>query len=315
MKAISYVLPVYNESLGIKEFYQQLAEALKTKKSQYTFELIFVNDGSKDDSLEILKGLGKKDKRLKVLSFSRNFGHQAAITAGLDYAKGDAVIIMDTDLQDPPKVSLELIEKWEEGYGVVYAKRRTRRDTLFKKITAHVYYRSLRTLADIDIPADTGDFRLLDKTAVRELRKFREKNRFVRGLVSFIGFRQTAVEFDRLDRLAGETHYPFRKMVKLATDGITSFSTVPLKIITRVGMAMFVLSMFGIAYALAMKLFFPTVTVSGWTLLIIAILLIGGVQMISMGVIATYIGRIYTEAQMRPLYIVEEVIEQGDGKD
>ncbi|MDQ4025591.1 MAG: glycosyltransferase family 2 protein, partial [Actinomycetota bacterium] len=278
------------------------------------FELIFVNDGSRDDSLARLKAILAKDRDVKIVNFSRNFGHQVAITAGIDLSSGDATIVMDTDLQDPPEVSLRLIEKWEEGYDVVYARRRARGDTLFKRWTAHVYYRLLNRLADVEIPHDTGDFRLLDARVVRELRRFRETNRFVRGIVASLGFSQTAVPFDRPDRVAGVTNYPLKKMVKLAFDGVTSFSTTPLRMITRLGFAVFFLSILWIVYALVMRLFFPEETVSGWTMTIIAVLFMGGVQILTLGILGTYIGRIYSEVQQRPLYIVAEILthEAGD---
>lgn len=306
-KLISYVLPVYNEGLGIQKFYAELSASLEQLKGRYTFELIFINDGSKDDSLAKLQLLQQADPRVVVINFSRNFGHQRAITAGLDQAKGDAVIFMDTDLQDPPRVCLELISKWEEGYQVVYAKRAKRKDTFFKRVTADMYYRVLEKLAEIKIPRDTGDFRLLDAKVAAQLRSFREQNRYLRGLVSFVGFRQTAVEFERDARYAGKTGYSLSKMLKLAFDGITGFSTTPLKLITWMGFLVALFSALGVIYALYMRIFHPDVVVSGWAFLIIAIFFIGGVQMIMLGILGVYIGRIYTEVQGRPLYIVDSV--------
>ena len=271
--------------------------------------MIFINDGSKDKSLEMLTEIQKKDPQVKVIDFARNFGHQIAVTAGLDYAQGNAVIIMDSDMQDPPKVSFELIKKWEEGYDVVYAQRRSRKDTFFKKLTANVFYRTLQKLADIDIPRNTGDFRLVDRKVVNEMKKFKEHNRFLRGMVSFVGFKQTAVQFDRDERHAGETGYPLKKMLKFAADGIFSFSTVPLKLISSIGYWVALLSFIGILYAIFMKLFFPGITIEGWTFIVIAILFIGGVQMIMLGVLGSYIGRIYTESQARPLYIIQKIYE------
>ena len=307
---VSYVVPAYNESAGIKEFYKQLTDELD-KASGYRFEIIFINDGSADDTLDKLIELQKADPRVIVINFSRNFGHQIAITAGLDHADGDAVIIMDSDLQDPPAVSIELIEKWREGYDIVYAQRQTRNDTPFKRWTAHMFYRTLEKMAEVKIPTDTGDFRLMSRAAVREFRKFREHNRFVRGMVASLGFRQAAVRFKRPDRFAGETHYPLKKMLKLALDGMTSFSTKPLEIISHLGFWISGLSLLGIIYALVMRLVFPEHTVSGWTVIVISILFMGGVQLVTLGVIGSYVGRIYTETQNRPLYIISEIFKQG----
>lgn len=304
---ISYVLPVYNEEEGIRTFHKELVSALDGR-GEFRYELIYVNDGSSDASAEILRDLAKNDERVRVVDFARNFGHQIAVTAGVDEAGGDAVIIMDTDLQDPPKVSLELIDAWRDGSEIVHARRRTRQDTFFKRTTAHAYYRVLRSCAEVDIPLDTGDFRLLDRRAADELRRFRERSRFVRGIVASMGFRQTEVYFDRDERFAGETKYPLRKMARLATDGVTSFSTVPLRLITRLGFFVLAMSMVGILYAVGMRIFRPDITVSGWTMIMVVILFLGGTQMLAIGVLGSYIGRIYSEAQGRPLYIVREVI-------
>ena len=311
---ISYVLPVYNEQDGIAAFHTELTAAL-AGRPDLDFEMVYVNDGSADGSLAILKGLAEKDDRVRIVDFARNFGHQIAITAGLDVAKGDAVIVMDTDLQDPPRVSLELVDAWRAGAEIVHARRRSRQDTVFKRTTAHLYYRVLRSSTEVDIPLDTGDFRLLDRRVADELRKYREKSRFVRGIVASMGYRQSEVAFDRDERFAGETKYPLRKMAKLAIDGVTSFSTVPLKMITRLGFVVLALSMTGILYALAMKFFRPDITVSGWTMLMVVVLFLGGVQMLSLGVIGTYVGRIYSEAQGRPLYLVREVIGGPEADD
>lgn len=309
-KLISYVLPVYNEQDGLDEFYNVLSKTLSTVESQYDFEIIFTNDGSKDNSPQILQKIFEKDPRVKVISFSKNFGHQMAITAGLDIAEGDAVIIMDTDLQDPPEASLKLIEKWQEGFEVVYAQRQQRQDGAVKKLTAYTFYRLLDKLSEVKIPKDTGDFRLLDRKVVLELRKFRETNRFMRGLTSFIGFNQTAVLFQRDKRFAGETHYPFRKMFKLAFDGITSFSTVPLRLITQFGFYVSLISFIGIIYALIVRIFHPELTVQGTTFAIISVLFMGGVQMIMLGILGEYVGRIYQEVQQRPLYIVSSILSR-----
>ncbi|MEU3348521.1 glycosyltransferase family 2 protein [Streptomyces sp. NPDC006700] len=304
---ISYVLPVYNEQDGIAAFHTALTAAL-AERPDLDYELVYVNDGSSDASLGILQELAAGDGHVRVVDFARNFGHQIAITAGLDLAAGDAVIVMDTDLQDPPRVSLELVDAWREGAEIVHARRRSRQDTAFKRATAHLYYRVLRSCAEVDIPLDTGDFRLLDRRVADELRRYRERNRFVRGIVASMGFRQTEVAFDRDERFAGETKYPLRKMARLAIDGVTSFSTVPLRLITRLGFLVLLLSLAGIVYALAMKFFRPDITVSGWTMLMVVVLFLGGTQMLFLGVLGSYIGRIYGEVQARPLYLVREVI-------
>ena len=306
---VSYVLPVFNEADGIRCFHEELLSAVQ-QRPEFDFEFVYVNDGSADGSLLVLEDLAKNDPRIRVVDFARNFGHQIAITAGLDHADGDAVIVMDTDLQDPPAVSLDMIDEWLGGAEIVSARRRSRRDTAFKRATAHAYYRLLHSCADVDIPVDTGDFRLLNRRAAEELRGFRERSRFIRGMVASMGFDHTEVLFDRDERAAGETKYPMRKMVRLAADGVTSFSTAPLKLITRAGFASLALAMLGIVYAVGLRIFASEITVPGWTMLMVAMLFLGGVQMLSLGVIGSYIGRIYSEVQQRPLYIVRDVTEQ-----
>jgi glycosyltransferase involved in cell wall biosynthesis len=311
-RLVSYVLPVYNEEAGIREFHARLVAATRARPD-LDFRFVYVNDGSRDGSLAVLRELAASCPEVRVVDLSRNFGHQMAITAGYDQAPGDAVIVMDTDLQDPPEVSLELIAAWEAGAQIVYAQRRSRRDTVSKRLTAHAYYRLLRRFADIDIPVDTGDFRLTDRTTTDLLRSHRERNRFVRGLVASLGFEQVAVPFNRDERVTGQTNYPLTKMLRLAADGVTSFSTVPLKLITRLGLATVVIALLGIVYALGVRLFLPEISVPGWTLLMIVVLFLGGVQMLSLGVIGSYVGRIYTEVQARPLYVVQEVIGRDHG--
>jgi dolichol-phosphate mannosyltransferase len=300
---ISYVLPVYNEQDNIERLHQVLTETVAARP-QFDYEFVYVNDGSRDSSLARLLDLQSTDDRMRVVDFSRNFGHQMAVTAGLDFADGDAVIIMDTDLQDPPAASLEMIDRWVEGFDVVYAQRRSRKDGLFKRMTAAAFYRTLRYLAEIDIPRDTGDFRLVNRAVVEAIKAMREQNRFIRGMVSFVGFRQTAVLFDRDERHAGATGYPLRKMLSFAADGIMGFSTAPLRVISRVGYVVSLLSLVGIIYALAVKLFSPATVIEGWTFTIISVLFIGGVQMVMTGVLGSYIARIYSEVQGRPLYLV-----------
>jgi glycosyltransferase involved in cell wall biosynthesis len=309
-KLISYVLPVFNESGNIDPLYKALSD-LALQHKEYNYEFIFINDGSQDDSYNKLKRIQVSDPRVTVVNLSRNFGHQLAVTAGLDIAMGDAVIIMDSDLQDPPKVSLELLQKWSEGYDVVYAQRKTRQDSWFKKLTANWYYIVLEKLADIKIPRDTGDFKLLDRKVVNSLNLFQEHNRFLRGLVSYAGFKQTGILFDRDARHSGETNYPLREMLNLAGNGILGFSTFPLKIISRLGYFVSGISFLGILYALIVKLFDSHAAVPGWAFIVIAILFVGGIQLIILGVLGSYIGRIYTEAQGRPLYLIESVLRNN----
>lgn len=304
-RLISYVFPIFNEDENIPHLYAAMSEVVLSLN--YDVEFVFVNDGSKDRSLELLCGLQQQDPRVVVIDFARNYGHQVAVTAGLDAARGDAVIIMDSDMQDPPAVSLELIAQWEAGFDVVYAQRRTRKDTAFKKLTAWAFYMTLKRIASIDIPPNTGDFRLLDRAVVDEIRKFREHDRFIRGMVSFVGFNQIAVPFDRDERLAGKTGYPLSKMIKLAADGIFGFSTFPLTLISRVGMFTAALSILGVLYALSMRIFVPNAVVEGWTFIVISVLFVGGLQLIMLGILGGYVGRIYTEVQNRPLYAVKAV--------
>jgi dolichol-phosphate mannosyltransferase len=304
-KLISFVLPVFNEAAGLRAFHAELAGAT-AKRPDCAFEFLYVNDGSRDESLAVLRALESDDSRVRVLDLSRNFGHQIAITAGIDHATGDAVIVMDTDLQDPPAVAMELVTAWEQGADIVYAQRRSRQDGPFKRLSAWLYYVLLRRLAEVDIPRNTGDFRLMDRHAADALRRHRERNRFVRGIVSSLGFTQVGVPFDRDDRAAGTTGYPLTKMIRLAADGITSFSTTPLRMITHLGVFSVVVSLLGIGYAVVQKVFWPETTVEGWAWLAVAVLFMGGVQMLSLGVIGSYVGRIYSQVQDRPLYLLRE---------
>ena len=311
---ISLILPIYNEEKNIDELYQRSQKVLA---SLGEYEIIFINDGSKDSSLQKIISLSQKDNNVKLIDLSRNFGHQIAITAGLDYTRGDAVIIMDSDLQDTPETIEEMVTKWKEGYEIVYGKRRTRRDGVFKRSTAYLFYRLMKKFASIDIPEDTGDFRLMDKKVVVEMKRLREHSRFMRGLTSWVGFKQTSVLFDREERKCGETGYPMGKMLKFAIDGLTAFSYIPLKLAAYLGFTTAFLSIIGIMYALYRKIFHPEEVISGWTFTIICIFFIGSIQLIVLAVIGEYIGRIYTETQQRPLYIVRQKInleeKQGDG--
>ncbi|MEC1471014.1 glycosyltransferase family 2 protein [Bacillus haynesii] len=299
----SIVVPVYNEAEVLQSTYDRLKTVMNSTGGPY--ELIFVNDGSSDDSIHMLKSLAQSDPAVKCINFSRNFGHQIAITAGTDYAAGEAIVVIDADLQDPPELILEMAEKWRQGFDVVYAVRTKREgETFFKKQTAAMFYRILRRLTDVDIPVDTGDFRLMDRKVVNEMNKLKEKNPFVRGLVSWLGFKQAAVYYERHERLAGETKYPLKKMLKLSLDGITSFSFQPLKFASYSGIA---LSAVGFIYAfivVCMKLF-TTSTITGWSSMIILQCLFSGFILIILGAIGEYIGRIYDEVKDRPLYIID----------
>ena len=307
-KTISYIFPIYNEEGNINLLYEAITKVAQELTADYDLEFVFINDGSRDKSLSILEQIASKDKRVVLIDFARNFGHQIAVTAGIDYACGDALIVMDSDMQDPPAVSTELIRKWEEGYDVVYAQRQSRKDTAFKKITANIYYRVLGYLSDVDIPRNTGDFRLIDRRIADEIKNMHESNRFLRGMISWVGGKQTAVQFDRDERHAGKTGYPLKKMIRFAVDGIMGFSNVPLKLIARTGYIFAFFAFIGTLYALAVKLFYPDIVVSGWTFIVIVSFLIGGVQLIMLGVLGNYIGRIYVEAQARPLYVVRSVL-------
>ena len=299
---ITYVLPVYNEAENIAVFHRALTRATEAR-SDLDFEFVYVNDGSRDDSLARLLELRDADTRVSVLGLSRNFGHQIAVTAGLDAATdADAVIVMDTDLQDPPQVSVDMITMWEDGVDVVYAQRRSRQDSFFKRSTAYAFYWLLDRLADIEIPRNVGDFRLMDRRVVAEVSRYREHDRFLRGIVAHVGFRQEALLFDRDPRHAGTTGYPFRKMIAFAANGILGFSTAPLRWISRLGYVISFLSLLLAAYVLVVRLFVPEQAVPGWAFLGVGMFALSGLQLIMMGVIGSYLGRVYVETQDRPLY-------------
>jgi len=305
MKTISVVVPCFNEEETIGETLSQL-QAFVARQPGYLFELIFVDDGSSDRTLELLRAVTVEDSSMRVLSFARNFGHQIAVTAGIDAAAGDAVALIDADLQDPPEILKEMIQHWEDGYHVVYGVRRSREgESGFKLFTARAFYRLLNWLSEVPIPLDTGDFRLMDRRVVEILRAMPERHRFVRGMVAWLGFNQKALPYDRKRRTAGVSKYPFRKMVRFALDGILSFSSKPLHLSTNLGLIAACLALLGIVYAVVMRLL-TSVWVEGWTALMIAVLFMGGVQLISIGVIGEYIGRIYEESKRRPLYTVKE---------
>ncbi len=303
-------VPVFNEVESLPELYQRVREVMETLGEDW--ELILVDDGSTDGSTDIIQDLAKKDSHVRPVIFARNFGHQIALTAGLDYSRGEAVIVMDADLQDPPEVFPELIGKWREGYEVVYAVRKHRQgETFFKKLTASLFYRLINRITDVNLPLDAGDFRLLDRKVVDTLNRMREKHRFPRGMTVWVGFRQVGVPYERAVRFAGETKYPFSKMFRLAINAITSFSYFPLQLATYFGFICAGVSALAILIVIALRLagnqaFF------GQASTLIAVLFLGGVQLISLGIIGEYLGRLYDEARGRPLYIVREAPDEDE---
>jgi glycosyltransferase involved in cell wall biosynthesis len=303
---LSFVLPIYNEEEVIPELHRRLTEFLGNLALEA--EVLFVNDGSRDRSMELLRELAVGDARYRILSFARNFGHQTAITAGVDYARGQAVVVMDSDLQDPPEVVLEMVEKWREGFDVVYGRRRKRSgESRFKLLTARWFYRIFAAMIPNDVPLDTGDFRLMSRRVIVALRSLRETHRFVRGMVAWLGFKQTEVLYDRPGRFAGDTKYPLRKMVRFAVDGITSFSILPLRFSTYLGMLMSTASVGVIVWALLAKYLFRQ-TVQGWTAIVIIVAIFASVQLLMIGILGEYVGRIYEEVKRRPLYIVSDTV-------
>ena len=308
MKKISLVIPMYYEEQVAEECYRRTRNVLKSIE-EYDYEIIFINDGSKDKTLEILETIAKEDNKVKVISFSRNFGHQSAVTAGLKYATGDAIIIMDADLQDPPELIPDMLKYWENGYDVIYGKRKKREgESAFKLLTAKVFYETLNKLSDVEIPKDTGDFRLVDKKVVDVVNNLPEHNKFLRGLFSWVGFRQYAYEYERKERFAGKTKYPLKKMMKLAKDGIFSFSTKPLKIVGGLGIISVIISIAILIYAILSYAYSWNNLTPGWTSIMCTITFLGGVILLSLWMIGEYIGRIYEETKQRPQYIIEKTI-------
>ena len=302
---LSVVIPCFNEEEVIGETIKRL-RAFCADLVDLRVELIFIDDGSRDGTRALLREYARQDARIRIVAFARNFGHQIAVTAGIDAARGDAVVLIDADLQDPPEVVHEMIAKWREGYDVVYGTRTERPgESAFKLATARAFYRLLNRLSDVPIPLDTGDFRLMSRRVVDTLRAMPERDRFVRGMVSWVGFRQTPLPYRRAQRFAGESKYPLRKMLRFATDGILSFSIKPLQLSISLGLLAASLSMLGIGYALFLRVF-TSIWVEGWTALMIAVLFIGGVQLICVGILGEYVGRIYNEVKQRPLYVVQE---------
>lgn len=310
---ISIVAPVFNESATLPEFYRRVAAAMAS--TSFDWELVLVDDGSRDNSAELMRELANQDPRVRPVIFARNFGHQLAVTAGMDYSRGDAVVIIDSDLQDPPEVIPEMIDRWQEGYEVVYAVRTEREgESWFKLFTASLFYRLIYRITDVDIPLDTGDFRLLDRKVVNVLNQMRERHRFLRGMSVWVGFRQTGVKYKRHARYAGETKYPLKKMVKFASDAITGFSYLPLQLATYIGFVSAGISILAIPVVVLMRLIGER-AFFGQASTLIAVLFLGGVQLISLGILGEYIGRLYDEARGRPLYIVRDDPETFQASD
>lgn len=310
---LSVVIPMYFEEDVVQECYKRLTSVLHNR---YRYELIFVNDGSTDRTLPLLEEIAAADKQVKIISFARNFGHQAAVTAGIHKAAGDAIVIIDADLQDPPELIPDMIALWQQGHEVVYAKRKKRKgESKFKLITAKLFYRFLDAMTDIHIPTDTGDFRLIDRKVAEVFKKMPERNRFIRGMVSWIGFSQIPIEYERDERFAGETKYPLKKMLKFASDGIVSFSVKPLRLVLLLGFIATAIAVLLFLYAILGKLFFPAYLGSGWASLMATITFFGGVQLLSLGIVGEYIARIYEESKDRPLYIVAKEINTDENKE
>ena len=305
---LSVVGPVFDEVETLREFYDRVQAAMDAIGESW--ELVLVDDGSTDGSSDIIRDLAFEDIRVRPVLFSRNFGHQIAVTAGLDYSRGQAVVIIDTDLQDPPELISELAEKWREGYEVVYAVRTEREgEGWFKRATAAVFYRVINRITEVDIPLNAGDFRLLDRKVVEALKKMREHHRFPRAMTAWVGFRQIGVPYKRAARQAGETKYPFRKMLRLAINAVTGFSYFPLQLATYFGFLSAVLAILAIPLVIYLRLA-GRAELSGQATTLIAVLFLGGVQLISLGILGEYIGRLYDEAKNRPLYVLREEPEE-----
>ena len=305
MKLISILIPAYNEEEVLDTLMARLGNLANDTKD-YSFEFLFINDGSKDKTLQIIRDFAEKDSRISYINLSRNFGKEIGMIAGLDHAQGDAVVIIDVDLQDPPELIPKMIELWEEGYDDVYAKRKSREgETWFKKTTSKFYYKTLQSLTHIPIQKDTGDFRLLDRRVVEALKQFRESQRNTKAMFSWVGFHKKEIMYDRDPRAAGETKWNYLKLVELAIDGITSFTTAPLRISTYAGIAVSAFTFLYLVYLVVRTVFFGT-DLAGYPSMMAVILFLGGVQLISLGIIGEYIGRIFNETKQRPLYLIEE---------
>ncbi len=305
---ISVVAPCYNEEKSLPEFVRRVSAVLL--KMKLTFEIILVNDGSRDRTLNVAFALIREIPQIKVLDFSRNFGHQAAITAGMDMMQGKAMVIIDVDLQDPPEIIEAMIMKWKQGYEVVYGKRKKREGEGFLKLlTAKFFYRILRFLTNIDIPVDTGDFRLMDRKVVEGVKGMRERHRFIRGMVSWIGFKQVALTYDRQARSWGRTNYSYSRMFRFAFDAVTSFSTMPLRIVTIFGLFILISTLLLSVVVLATRIFSPAYFIPGFSAVVTLILFFGGMILFSIGLLGEYIGRIFEEVKRRPLYVVREIYD------
>lgn len=303
---VSIIIPIYNEEENIPELYHRLQSVIEQVDGEA--ELIFIDDGSRDNSLNLIREIFERDYRIKYISLARNFGHQIAVTAGLNNVRGKAVVVMDADLQDPPELVLPMIEKWRQGYQVVYAQRLSRKkESALKRFTAYAFYRILRRLADVNIPPDTGDFCLMNREIVDILNAMPERNRYIRGLRAWVGFRQTAIPFERDPRFAGKVKYSFAKSWALAINGIISFSRVPLKLATYLGMLSAVAALLMILLVLYWRLFDLASPLIGYTLITIALFFLGSVQLFCIGILGEYIGRIYEEVKGRPIYTVKEM--------
>lgn len=313
-KLISIIIPMYFEEEVVSECYTRLSNVVL--KNNLEYELIFVNDGSRDNTLKILEQIAKQNSHVKVISFSRNFGHQIAVTAGLDKSKGDAVIIMDADLQDPPELIPEMIKLWEEGNDVVYGKRKKREgESLFKLATAKIFYKILNKTSTVAIPMDTGDFRLIDRKVVEALKKMPEHNRFLRGMSSWIGFKQIPLEYERKERFAGKTKYPLKKMIRFALDGIFSFSSKPLKLVEHLGFDAILISLIVFIYLVIKMSHGVSISSIVWITNLTIACFIGGIQLVAIGIVGEYIARIYDESKCRPLYIIDKEINLGANVD
>ena len=306
MPKYSLIIPIYNEEETIPELYRRVSDVMDSLDD--SVELILINDGSRDRSLNLMRELQERDARVCYISFARNFGHQAAVTAGLNFARGQVIVVLDADLQDPPELIPKMIESWQAGYHVVYAQRTKRKkESWFKRLTAYVFYRLLRQLADVDIPADTGDFCLMDRQVVDVLNSMPERNRYIRGLRAWIGFRQTAVKFERDPRFAGEVKYTFKKSLALAINSLVSFSKIPLRISTYLGLFSALIALFMALLVLYWRLQQPDSPVTGLATILIAVFFLGSVQLIGIGILGEYIGRIYEEVKGRPAYTIAEI--------
>ena len=309
MKKVSVIVPMYYEEEVAEECYKRLKKVLEGLSEKYLYEIIFINDGSKDKTLNILENIAQDNKNVKVISFSRNFGHQCAVTAGLKYITGDAIVIIDADLQDPPELIPEMLKLWEDGNEVIYGKRKSREgESKFKLLTASMFYKTLNALSDVEIPKDTGDFRLVDRKVVEVINSLPEHNKFLRGLFSWVGFKQIPFEYERKERVAGKTKYPLSKMLKLAQDGIFSFSTKSLRIVGTMGIISILISIIILIYSILSYIFNWNDLASGWTSMMVTMTFLGGMILISLWMIGEYVGRIYDETKRRPEYIIEKTI-------